>query len=84
MLQLDFRLLFGKKIGGGDDKRTDSERFIKQIEKESLNQRLTLKKQFTGPQLVTCLAPDACLTAYPGVASLIPARSHTFVRLIMK
>ena len=30
-------------------------------------------------QSVTCLAADACLTADPGVASLIPARSHTFV-----
>ena len=30
-------------------------------------------------QSVTCLATDACLTAYPGVASSIPARSHTFV-----
>ena len=30
-------------------------------------------------QLVTCLATDASLTADPGVASSIPARSHTFV-----
>ena len=30
---------------------------------------------------VTCLATDACLTAYPGVASSIPARSHTFVEI---
>ena len=30
-------------------------------------------------QSVTCLAADACLTAYLGVASLIPALSHTFV-----
>ena len=28
-----------------------------------------------------CLATDACLTADPGVASLIPARSHTFVKI---
>ena len=27
---------------------------------------------------VTCLATDACLTADPGVRSLIPAVSHTF------
>ena len=27
---------------------------------------------------VKCLATDACLTADPGVASSIPARSHTF------
>ena len=32
-------------------------------------------------QSVTCLATDASLTAYPGVASLIPARSHTFVEI---
>ena len=30
-------------------------------------------------QSVTCLATDACLTA--GVASSIPARSHTFVEI---
>ena len=33
-------------------------------------------------QSVTCLATDACLTADPGVASLIPVRSHTFVEII--
>ena len=32
-------------------------------------------------QSVTCLATDACLTADPGVASSIPARSHTFVEI---
>ena len=32
-------------------------------------------------QSVTCLASDACLTADPGVASSIPARSHTFVEI---
>ena len=31
--------------------------------------------------MVTCLATDACLTADPGVASSIPARSHTFVEI---
>ena len=39
--------------------------------------------QVAGPgrveQSVKCLATDACLTTDPGVASLIPARSHTFV-----
>ena len=29
-------------------------------------------------QSITCLATDACLTADPGVASSVPARSHTF------
>ena len=32
-------------------------------------------------QSVTCLATDASLTANPGVASSIPARSHTFVEI---
>ena len=32
-------------------------------------------------QSVTCLATDACLTADPGVASSITARSHTFVEI---
>ena len=32
-------------------------------------------------QSVTCLAPDTSLTADPGVASSIPARSHTFVEI---
>ena len=32
-------------------------------------------------QSVTCLATDASLTADPGVASLIPARSHTCVEI---
>ena len=32
-------------------------------------------------QSVTCLATDASLTAYPEVASSIPAQSHTFVEI---
>ena len=32
-------------------------------------------------QSVTCLATDACLTADPGVPSLIAARSHTFMEI---
>ena len=32
-------------------------------------------------QSVTCLATDANLTAGPGVASLIPAQSHTFLEI---
>ena len=32
-------------------------------------------------QSVTCLVTDAQLTADPGVASSIPARSHTFVEI---
>ena len=33
-------------------------------------------------QSLTCLTADMCLTADPGVASLIQARSHTSWRLI--
>ena len=32
-------------------------------------------------QSVRCLATDACLTADPGVVSLIPVRSLTFVEI---
>ena len=32
-------------------------------------------------QSVTCLATDACLTADPGVPSLIAALSHTFMEI---
>ena len=32
-------------------------------------------------QSVTCLATDASLAADPGIASSIPARSHTFVEI---
>ena len=32
-------------------------------------------------QSVTCQATDVCLTADPGVASLIPVWSHTFVEI---
>ena len=32
-------------------------------------------------QSVTCLATDVCLTADPGVASSIPARSHTVMEI---
>ena len=34
-----------------------------------------------GYVLGPCLATYACLTADPGVTSLIPARSHTFVEI---
>ena len=32
-------------------------------------------------QSLTCLTEDTCLTAYPGVASLISALSNTFVEI---
>ena len=43
--------------------------------------RLKLSSPGRVAQWVTCLATDACLTAIPGVASSIPARSHTFVEI---
>ena len=44
---------------------------------------LILKTNITGlvAQSVTFLTADMCLTAYPGVASLIPAWSHTFAEI---
>ena len=43
-----------------------------------------IHKQIPGrvAQSVTCLVTDAKLTADPGVASSIPARSHTFDEII--
>ena len=42
-----------------------------------------VKKKLPGciAQSVTCLTTDASLTANPGIASSIPARSHTFVEI---
>ena len=44
---------------------------------------ILLEKKIPGgiAHSVTCLATDACLTADPGVASLITAGSHTFVEI---
>ena len=44
---------------------------------------LFFHQKYTGhiAQSVTCLATDANQTADPGVASSIPARSHTFVEI---
>ena len=51
--------------------------------KESKWVACMIKPQWPGrvAQSVTCLATDVCLTADPGVASSIPARSHTFVEV---
>ena len=43
--------------------------------------RLIFHPQGPVVQSVTCLATDACLTADPGVASLIPARSQSFLEI---
>ena len=44
---------------------------------------IEFRKQIPGciAQWVLCLATDACLNADPGVASSVPARSHTFVEI---
>ena len=54
-----------------------------QLENFAFLLRISSQEKFTGPraQSVTCLATDTCLTADPGVASLIPARYHTFVEI---
>ena len=55
-----------------------------------LKRTVSMRQFFSAPkthipgrvaQSVTCLATEACLTADPGVASSIPARSHTFVEI---
>ena len=40
-----------------------------------------IKKPDLEVQLVMCLTADTCLTADPGVGSLIPARSNTFAEI---
>ena len=42
---------------------------------------LSHTKKGHAAQLVMCLTTDACLIADPGVASSIPALSHTFVEI---
>ena len=49
--------------------------------KQFVNLILYLPEPGRVAQSVTCLATDACLTAIPGVASSILARSHTFVEI---
>ena len=46
-----------------------------------LVEKRLISRQIPGcvAQLITCLAADASLITYPGVASLIPVGSHTFV-----
>ena len=53
------------------------------IKPQNIEKRFTPNIPLPGrvAQSVTCLATDACLTAYPGVASSIPVRSHTFVEI---
>ena len=53
-------------------------KFVMMLVKTGLN---AMFSQGRVAQSVTCLATDACLTVDPGVASLIPARYHTFVEI---
>ena len=48
---------------------------------EPTSSSIFCKKPGRVAQSVTCLVTDAKLTADPGVASSIPARSHTFVEI---
>ena len=50
-----------------------------ELQKKNINHTILVPGRVA--QSVTCLATDACLTADPGVTSLIPARSHTFVEI---
>ena len=52
-----------------------------ELSKENISDQVTNLIPGRVAQWVTCLATDACLTADPGVASLIPARYHTFVEI---
>ena len=45
----------------------------------SLHNRLQMPDRI--PQSVTCMTADMCMTADPGVASSIPARSHPFMEI---
>ena len=54
--------------------------FYFQTEGQLINQ-YKLPKPDRVAQLVTCLVTDANLSADTGVASLIPARYHTFVKI---
>ena len=70
---------------GTDDPISHTKQSIKSILLNSFFQD-TISDLCTSPpgrvaQSVTCLATDASLTADPGVASSIPARSHTFVEI---
>ena len=51
---------------------SDKEQFFKGVNRDKLGRVV---------RSVTCLATDASLTADPGVASSILARSHTFVEI---
>ena len=54
---------------------------MKNLPQEVNTLTLCIREPGRVAQSVTCLATDACLTAYPGVASSNPVRSHTFVEI---
>ena len=58
-----------------------SQPFALRVAKNTLILVTSSKKTVRVAQSVMCLATDASLTADPGVASSIPARSHTFVEI---
>ena len=79
-LLIEFNLVFLSLAGGctGSSEST----LVKMTDcwKSHVTAQISLN---TGPrrQSVTCLATDACLTADPGVPSLVAARSHTFIEI---
>ena len=62
-------------------KKTTNMPYVNNI--DAFMQSMTVKQLRLGhvAKSVTCLATDVSLTADPGVASFIPARSHTFVEI---
>ena len=56
--------------------------FVKFHGKKIGNYNMTMPGRVA--QSVMCLTTDASLTADPGVASLIPARSHTFMEIELR
>ena len=71
------KVYFAKKI------TTDKMFMFQTYETSARKHAISLQLCISGrvAQSVTCLATDASLTADPGVASTIPARSHTFVEI---
>ena len=67
----------------GTQKNHLNETLLLSTQNTCLNRWIRKKKKIPGrvAQSVMCLVADAKLTADPGVASSIPARSHTFVEI---
>ena len=79
-LLIEFNLVFLSLTGGCTGSSESTLVKIAHCWKSHVTVQIFLN---TGPrrQSVTCLTTDACLTADPGVTSLIAARSHTFMEI---